>query len=154
MAIDNTPPRLKLIATIAVLTITTLVFLDFALKSYYGYMSDEAIQEKLAKPQDLIDQRAAETTSLTNAKVVEVMGQIGKGPRPEIVTPQQSEDLGPMTGWAKMPRPAPTPNPTHAPVAPVMEMADAGAAADAGPAAKGDAGAAPKAAPDAGGVKH
>ena len=150
MAIDNTPPRLKLIATIAILTITTLVFLDFALKSYYGYMTEEANQEKLAKPEDLINQRAAETTSLTNAKVDQVMGQMGKGPRPDSVTPTQTEDMGPMTGWAKMPKPAPTPNPTHAPVAPVMEIQDGGAEGGA----KADAGAAPKAAPDAGGVKH
>jgi hypothetical protein len=148
MAIDNTPPRLKLIATIAILTITTLVFLDFVLKSYYAFMSDEAIQEKLAKPVELEEQRKAEATSLTNAKMDQVVGQLGKGPRPEIVTPTQSEDVAPMTGWAKMPKPAPTPNPTHAPTPPAMETGDGGA--DAGPI-KGDAGA-PK--PDAGGVKH
>src|SRR5438105_4807460 len=100
MAIDNTPPRLKLIITIAILTILTLVFLDFALKSYYAYMSDEAIREKLAPAVDLEDQRKAETASLTNAKLDQVVAQLGKGQRPEIVTPQQSEDLGPMTGWA------------------------------------------------------
>jgi hypothetical protein len=151
MAIDNTPPRLKLIATIAILTITTLVCLDFAFKSYYAYMSDEAIREKLMPAADLEEQRKVEATSLTNAKIDQVVGQLGKGARPDSITPTQSEDLGPMTGWAKMPKPAPTPNPTHAPVAPVMEvLGDAGAAADAGPAAKPDAGAPKPRAADAG----
>jgi hypothetical protein len=138
MAIDNTPPRLKLIATIAVLTVTTLVFLDFALKTYYAYMSDEAIREKLAPPIDLTEQRKAEGEALAKANVEQVMAQMGKGPRAELITPQPSEDLGPMTGWTKMPKPAPTPQP-HAAPSPAAE-GDAGAATgDAGAPAPGKA---------------
>ncbi len=152
MAIDNTPPRLKLIVTIAILTVTTLVFLDFALKSYYGYMSDEAIREKLAPPIDLEEQHKAEGAALAKANVDGVMAQMGKGPRAEIITPQQSEDLGPMTGWTKMPHPAPTPQP-HVAVAP--ETADAGAT-DAGVVAVGKDGGAPPRTVDKvdGGAKH
>ncbi|CAN5891873.1 hypothetical protein BH11MYX4_BH11MYX4_16890 [soil metagenome] len=34
MAIDNTPPRLRLIMTISVIVVITLVGLDFVFKSY------------------------------------------------------------------------------------------------------------------------
>ena len=149
MAIDNTPPRLKLIVTIAVLTVTTLVFLDFALKSYYGYMTDEAIREKLAPPIELDEQRKEEAAALAKANVDQVMAQMGKGPRGEGITPTQSEDLGPMTGWTKMPKPVPTPEPRAA-AAPDAADGGANAAGDAGAIGDGGAGAAKS---DAGAAK-
>ena len=53
MAIDNTPPRLKLIITIAAITVVTLVSIDFALRSYYNVMTETAQKEKLAPPKEL-----------------------------------------------------------------------------------------------------
>lgn len=142
MAIDNTPPRLKLIVTIAAITVVTLVSLDFVFKSYYAMMSDEAQREKLAPTKDLDEQHKAEQAALTSAAmpIDKAMGEIAKGARPEIVAPQQSEDLGPMTGWSKLPKPAPTKPPMLAPPADAVDTR----AADAGsPAAAADAGAAP-----------
>lgn len=138
MATDNTPPRLKLIVTIAVITVITLIGIDFVLKSYYAMMTDEATRDKLAPTRDRDEQHKAEQAALTNAAipVEKAMADIGKGERPAVIAPQQSEDLGPMTGWSKLPKPAPTPQP-HAPEAP------APAAGDAGAAAAGDAGAVP-----------
>ena len=52
MAIDNTPPRLRLIVTIAIIVVITLVGLDFVFKSYYAYMSDQAVREKMAPTLD------------------------------------------------------------------------------------------------------
>jgi hypothetical protein len=151
MAIDNTPPRLKLIVTIAVITVVTLISLDFVFRSYYAMMTDEASREKVAPTRDKDDQLKAEQAALTNAAmpIDQAMAQIAKGQRPDIITPQPSEDLAPMTGWSKLPKPAPTPLPKSQPETPPSAMGDAGAATmtagDGGAAlhapAAGDAGA-------------
>jgi hypothetical protein len=144
MAIDNTPPRLKLIATIAVITVITLIGIDFVTKSYYAMMTDEAQREKLAPTRDKEEQHKAELAAFTNAALPldKALAEIGKGDRPALITPQQSEDLGPMTGWSKLPKPAPTPHPHVEAPAPAV-------AADGGAALAGDAGVVP-AAGDAG----
>ncbi len=153
MATDNTPPRLKLIVTIGVITLITLVGIKFATESYFAMMSDEAQREKLAPTRDRDEQHKAEQAALTNAAIPidKAMAEIGKAARPAAIAPQQSEDLGPMTGWSKLPKPAPTPHaPAPAP-APAMDDAGAAAAGDAGamPLA-GDAGAPSPTATDAG----
>jgi hypothetical protein len=139
MAIDNTPPRLRLIGTIAVLTIVTLVALDFMLRSYFGYMTDAAIRSKLAPPIELEEQRKEEAKSLTAAKIDQAMAQVAKaGARPDSITPQQSDDTSAMAGWTKLPKAIPTaPSGMTPPAAPV---GDGGIAGDGGPNAT-DAGA-------------
>lgn len=116
MAIDNTPPRLKLIVTIAAITVITLIAISFATQSYYAMMTDEARHEKIAPTRDKDDQVKAEATALTGASVPidQAMAQVAKGTRPDAITPTASEDLGPMTGWAKLPKPAPVPQPHSA----------------------------------------
>jgi hypothetical protein len=155
MAIDNTPPRLKLIATIAIITVVTLISLDFVFRSYYAMMSDEAHREKVAPTTEKDEQHKAEHAALTGAQIPleAAMEQLGKGNRPEPITPQASEDLAPLTGWSKLPKQAPTPTP-HVPPPPPPLPAVAGDAGAAPAAAAADAGAAPPpkphAAPDAG----
>jgi hypothetical protein len=170
MAIDNTPPRLQLIVTIAVITVISLVGIDFVLRSYYGFMTDDAQQRKLAPTAALDEQHKAEKAALTSANIDQNIAQLAKGSRTDIVKPSQSEDMGPMTGWSKLPKPAPTPETggagSHA--APPaghesVHTGDAGAlgtpahmAGDAGaPKPGADAGAPPKpgAAADAGAPK-
>lgn len=111
MAIDNTPPRLRLIVTIAIIVVITLVGLDFVFKSYYAYMSDEATREKLAPTRERDDSRTAEQTSLTSGKVPieQAMAQVAKGARDVLIEPRQSDDIAPMSGWSKMPKPTPQP---------------------------------------------
>lgn len=152
MAIDNTPPRLRLIVTIAIIVVITLVGLDFVFKSYYAYMSDEAYREKMAPTRERDESRAAEQTSLTSGKVPieQAMAQVAKGARDSFIEPRQSDDIAPMSGWSKMPKATPQ---AAAPGAPALDphaAGDAGTAtgtgdagpgaADGGPAA-GDAGA-------------
>ncbi|HVJ88957.1 MAG TPA: hypothetical protein VM580_04075, partial [Labilithrix sp.] len=142
MATDNTPPRLKLIVTIGVITVITLIGIDFATKSYFAMMSDQAQREKLAPTRDRDERAKAEATALTNGAmpINQAMAQLAKGTRPELIAPQQSEDVGAMTGWTKLPKPAPVPHPRIE----VQVESDAGATSsdDAGatPLA-GDAGA-------------
>ena len=112
MATDNTPPRLRLIVTIAIIVVITLVGLDFVFKSYYAYMTDEAQNEKLAPTKERDQQFAAEKAALASGKmpIEQAMAQL-KGARSELVEPKPSEDMGPMTGWSKMPKLAPLPAP-------------------------------------------
>jgi hypothetical protein len=148
MAIDNTPPRLRLIGTIAVIVIITLFSLDFVFKSYFAYMTDEAQREKLAPTTDKTDMRVAEAAALAGAKlpIDQAMAQIGKGTRGDLVEPKPSEDMGAMTGWSKLPKQLPLP-PSGGPGMPGGMMvhgpgtgADAMNAGDAGPMTMGDAG--------------
>jgi hypothetical protein len=147
MAIDNTPPRLKLIITIAAITVITLVSLDFVFRSYYGFMTDEAQRTKLAPPRDLAAHHAQEEVALKSASMPleQAAAQLVKGSRSDIIAPKPSDDMGPLTGWSKLPKPAPTPEAMPAPAPTAHEPALTG---DAG--APGDAGAAPRATKDAG----
>lgn len=126
--VDTTPPRLKLIATIAAISVVTLVSLHFVLTSYYAMMTDEARREKLAPTTELEAHRKAEQDALSGARIDQAMSALAKGARAAAITPEPSDDLGPMIGWTKLPKPAPTPAPRAA-LAPAMEAV----AADAGP---------------------
>jgi hypothetical protein len=147
MAIDNTPPRLQLIVTIAVITIISLIGIDFVLRSYYGYMDDDAKRRKLAPTTALDEQHKAEKAALTAANLDQNMAQLAKGTRTDIVKPTQSEDMGPMTGWSKLPKPAPAPAPAAPPAGGGAGSHDMHGAGDAGAPMHGDAGAAPHAPP-------
>lgn len=148
MAIDNTPPRLKLIVTIAIIAVVTLISLDFVFKSYYAMMSDEAIREKVAPTRDRDELKKAEAAAFAAAHVpVDVAVQnLSKGQRPESIAPQASDDMGALTGWSKLPKPAPTPI-AKAPDAPpadadggVALATDGGTIGDGGVNLAGDAG--------------
>jgi hypothetical protein len=121
MAIDNTPPRLRLIATIATIVVITLIGLDFVFKSYYAYMSDEAQHEKLAPTTAKNEQHTAEAAAFAGAKVPmdQAMAQLKAG-RSALVEPKPSEDMGAMTGWSKLPKQAPLPAPGGGGMAPGM----------------------------------
>ncbi len=148
MAIDNTPPRLRLIGTIGAIVVITLVSLDFVFKSYYAYMTDEAQREKLAPTTEKYDQRAAEAAALSGAKlpIDQAMAQIGKGTRSDLVEPKPSDDMGAMTGWSKLPKQPPLP-PSGGPGMPGAMMVHGPGtdtnAGDAGAMNVGDAGLAP-----------
>ena len=149
MATDNTPPRLRLIVTIAIIVVITLVGLDFVFKSYYAYMSDEAAREKMAPTRERDESRAAEQTSLTSGKVPieQAMAQVAKGARDSFIEPRQSDDVAPMSGWSKMPKATPQ---AAAPGAPPVAAGDAGTATGTGDAGPGAADGGGPAAGDAG----
>ncbi len=155
MATDNTPPRLRLIITIAVIVVITLVSLEFVFKSYYALMTDEAKAEKNAPRTALLTQVTVEKEAFGGAKIPvdQAMSQIAKGTRPELIDPKPSDDLASLIGWNKLPKQPPTPPPAPNDVR-GNAAADAGAmTGDAGPAIT-DGGAAMTdaraAAPDAG----
>lgn len=136
MAIDNTPPRLRLIVTIGVIVVITLVGINFVLESYYAVMTDQARAEKLAPTTAKDDQHAAETAALSGAKVpmAQAMADL-KGARAASIEPKPSDDVGAMTGWSKLPKQAPLPN-----VGGGMHAPDTNAVATDGGAAHADGG--------------
>jgi hypothetical protein len=144
MATDNTPPRIKLIATIALIVVITLVSLEFVFKSYYGFMTDEAQREKLAPTTAKAEQQIAEQASFAGAKmpIDEAMAQL-KGSRAAIIQPTASDDLAALTGWSKLPKalPAGTPTAAVAPGAGAAPAAGDAGATGAAPLATGDSGA-------------
>jgi hypothetical protein len=137
MATDQTAPRLRLIATIAVIVIITLVGLQFVFKSYFAFMTDEAKYEKMAPRTALLAQLAVEREAFAGAKLpmAQAMNQVGTGARPAIIEAQPSEDLGAMTGWAKLPKPAPK----SERVEPMPTIVDSGVSGDGGAPADGGA---------------
>ena len=152
MATDNTPPRLRLIVTIAIIMVITLVGFDFVFRGYFGFMTDEAKHEKTAPKTDLIAQVLAEQSAFAGAKIPvdQAMGQIAKGSRPDLIDPKPSDDLAPMTGWSKLPKQVPVAAPMGADPQTATtggagaDITDAGAAmTDAGLAAPGRAGTRP-----------
>lgn len=146
MATDNTPPRLKLIVTIAVITVISLIAIDFGTRSYFAMMTDEAQREKLAPTREKDELHKAEQAALANAviPIEKAMAEIGKGERPALIAPQQSEDLGPMTGWSKLPKPVPTPQPPHAETTAVAPEAGAFPGDAGAPQVPDDAGVRPR----------
>jgi hypothetical protein len=147
MAIDNTPPRLRLIGTIAFIVIITLIGLHFVFESYFAYMTDEARREKLAPRTELLAQVAAEHAAMQGAKMQldQAVAQLKSGKREALVEPKPSDDVGAMTGWSKLPKQAPLPAPgagahdTHA--VDTNLAGDAGAAMAEGGAPAADGGA-------------
>ena len=156
MAIDNTPPRIRLIATIAIIVVITLIGFDFVFKSYFAFMTDEAKREKTAPKTALLAQIVVEREALAGAKVPldQAMAQVAKGTRPELIEPKPSEDMAPMTGWSKMPKLAPVPAPASegASILPIGGDAGSPMSADGGalPTIDGGAQKAPAALKDAG----
>jgi hypothetical protein len=149
MATDQSPPRLKAIVTVAIIAPLTLIVLKFVLDSYFIMLSEEATHAKLAQPVELEKLREGEQKNLTSSPtpITAAMMEIGKGRTeqggPDLISPQPSDDIGPLTGWTKLPRQFEVP-PTAPPPPPAL-LGDGGAAT-----AATDGGAAPPRPNDAG----
>jgi type II secretory pathway pseudopilin PulG len=157
MAHESANPKIRVMFVIAIFSALTLGLLDQVFKSYFNMMMEEEEQEKVlgVAPAQLNQLRAAEQQRLTSAAlpIDRAMRELATRGREDPalkdlsktdITPQPSNDQGPLTGWTQLGREA------GAAAAP-----DLGAGADAGPqpTAAGDAGAPrppPRTTPDAG----
>ena len=145
MATDNSPPRIRIILTIAFSSLVILITLNYVFRSYFLMMTEEVEHDHLAKPEELIKLRAGEMKNLTTSPlpISQAMQELATRGRTNYaafmsqadITPEQSTDMGPMVGWVRNPN---------------QEVIDAitAAAADAGSPAEvaGDGGATPTAA--------
>jgi hypothetical protein len=151
MAADDTPPKNRLIATLALVSLCTLVVLKFILTSYFNEMVEADKRGKITKPEELYAIRAEQTKNLTTSPIPidKAMSDLEKG-RPDLVLPHPSDDTGPLIGWAKTPKVLPAkPAPTIEP--PPTVATDAGAG-DGGKNADGGARHAPLTHADGGGA--
>lgn len=146
MSTDNSQPRIKLIFTVIVISVTTLVGLKFVFDSYFIHETEAAHHEKLVTPEQVAKQHEVEAAAFAGAvmPIEQAMAAVAKD-RPAAIAPQPSDDTGALSGWARAPHPIPqrlsadAPAPAHEPA-----LADAGAtpnAADGGAPAATDAGA-------------
>ncbi|MFO0666170.1 MAG: hypothetical protein U0174_19610 [Polyangiaceae bacterium] len=144
MATDSSQTKNGAIAATALVIVVALIGLKFGLDSYFITMTEAAAHEKLASPEQLVTHRETERKALSGGatNIEAAMAELGRKGRdgsgfagPDI-SPRQSTDMGPMTGWSRMPKPLPEAH--AAPVPPPAPPVEAG---DAGAALTGDAGA-------------
>jgi hypothetical protein len=115
MASDNSPTRNGIIVAIALGTIVALVGVKFALDSYFVTMTEASAFEKLASPEQLLMHREAEKKALMAGpmNIEQSISELTRRGRDGLsaggvdLSPKQSEDTGPLTGWSKMPRALP-----------------------------------------------
>jgi hypothetical protein len=155
MATDKTPPQNRLIATIALIALCTLVALKFILTSYFDEMIDADRKSKRSKPEELYAVRAEQQKSLESSPmpIDQAMKAMTDPSRSDLITPKQSDDTGPLLGWSKSPKALPK---VPAPIAPPPDLTPAITDAGVGDAAVGDGGK-PKNAPaamDGGAAPH
>lgn len=113
MAYDLTTTRNRTIVIGGILAGATLFGLHFVFDSYFVQVTEGIQHEKLASPEQLLATRAAEHKALTGGPVTldNAMAQLARQGRTgggggADITPQQSPDIGALTGWNKMPRAA------------------------------------------------
>ena len=153
MATENSPPQIRIILTVAFSSVVILAALNSVFRSYFLMMTEEVEHDHLSKPVELMTLREGEQRNLTSSPlpIGQAMRELATRGRTNYaafkaeadITPEASNDLGPMVGWVRAPNQA------------VIDQINAAAAADGGPAATdttaGDGGAnAATATPDAG----
>jgi hypothetical protein len=107
MATDQSPPRLRLIISIAVGTVVVLVSLKFVFTSYFTDIMEEAAASKLVHPDEVNALHVTEAAKLNNPPAIPIdqaMTQLASQGRlgSTLITPQPSEDIAPLTGWAHL----------------------------------------------------
>jgi hypothetical protein len=154
MATENSPPQIRIILTVAFSSVVILAALNSVFRSYYLMMTEEVEHDHLSRPAELIKLREGEKNNLNTVPlpIAQAMQQLATRGRSngaaygDLITPQASNDLGPMVGWVRAPNQAVIDqiNAAAANPAPAAAVVDGGVAADAGApaAASPDAGAA------------
>jgi|GEM_PF-1073066 len=105
MATDQSPTRNRLILTIAISTLVTLVGLKFVFDSYFIDMMESEARAKIATPDELQKLRADERQKLTGSalpidRAMHDLALKGREGAP-LITPEPSSDDAPLVGWAQ-----------------------------------------------------
>ncbi|MDB4929049.1 MAG: hypothetical protein JWM10_1533, partial [Myxococcaceae bacterium] len=124
MAVDKTEPPIKVILTVAGLSIGILVTLRVFFVSYYNNAyesrSHQHIESMLQAEHGsyiwtAARVRAEEARRLTGLPAA--IAAVSRGQRPGAISPTASTDLAPLTGWTLVPHEVPRPAPVAPPVA-------------------------------------
>ena len=81
MATDNSPPRVRIILTIAFSSLVILFTLNYVFRSYFLMMTEQVEHDHLAVPEQLNKLRAGELKNLTTVPlpIAQAMEQLGHG---------------------------------------------------------------------------
>jgi hypothetical protein len=149
MATDSSPPQIRIILTVAFSSVVILAALNAVFRSYYLMMTEEVEHDHLSKPEELQKLREGERKNLSTVPlpITQAMQELSSRGRTNYaayvgqadITPEASNDLGPMVGWVRAPNQA------------VVDAINA-AAANAPPGGVGDGGAPLTASSDAGAI--
>jgi hypothetical protein len=150
MAGDNTSPKVRMLLTIGIVTLSILVAVKFVLESYYVDMTESYEQALLPQTTEIDTMRAAQRDHLDKGAIpvsvaMETLATKGRDNASPDIVPQPSDDPSPLIGWAQIQHTGPMPTLAPIPTAPPEGAADGGAAETTG-----DAGTAPTIASDAG----
>lgn len=152
MASDQTPPQNRLIVTIGLLAVFTLIAVKFIIGSYYIDMTEgtaraqSEVDEKseYSRSAQLRALRAEQNKALAQSPVpidvaMKNLATSGRDNAPPVISPQQSDDTSALVGWGKAPHDA---KPFTPPPPPIVNFAsgdggvmDGGMLADGGHAA-------------------
>ena len=144
MAVDKTEPPIKVILTVAGLSLGILVTLRVFFVSYfnnsYETRSREHIDAMLRGGSYLATAGRVHSEEAPRlGRLQASMDQIARGQRPGAVSPTTSADIAPLTGWTlaprEVPRAQPAPAPVVAPAVPAVTAPVAAAPVPAAPAA-------------------
>lgn len=144
MAVDKTEPPIKVILTVAGLSIGVLVAMRLFFVSYfnnsYEARSREHVDAMLRGGSYIWTAARVRTDEARRLGGLQAaMSAVSQGQRPGAISPTASTDLAPLQGWSlaprEVPRAAPAPTPVAAPApAPVAAPVPAPAAPVAAPA--------------------
>lgn len=142
---DSSAPKVRLLATIGLLAVFLLVGMKFALDSYWSITTEGYAKELLTPNTELDELRAKQEKDLNESPIpinaaMKQLASKGREGASANITPQQSEDLDPMRGWASLKKDVAAPAPTN--VVPA-ELGDGGALSATDGGTEGDASAVP-----------
>ncbi len=147
MASDDTRPKVRMLLTIGIVSLSFLFGVKFVLDSYY-LTEVEGYEHTLLPPTKLLDEtRAEQHAAIDNGQngsipvsvAMQTLAQKGRDNASTVITPQPSDDIDPLKGWSKLKRDVHLPPQvltTAVPEPPPPMMAG-----DAGVTMTGDAGA-------------
>ncbi len=153
MASDDSRPKIRMLLTIGIVAVFILVGIKFVLDSYYLDMTEGYEKQLLPKTELLDKTRAEQRATIDNGQngaipvsvAMQTLAAKGRDNASVAITPQPSDDIEPLKGWAKLKRDVHLPPQitTAAPPPPPPMMMDAGAMAtgDGGVATAKDGGA-------------
>ena len=110
MASDDSRPKVRMLFTIGVVAVFLLLGIKFVLDSYYFDMT-ETYEHTLIPPTTLRDETKKEqldaidkgqSGTIPVSVAMQMLESPGRDNASPVITPEPSEDLDPLKGWAKL----------------------------------------------------
>ena len=106
MASDDSKPKIRMLLTIGIVSVMLLTGIKFVLDSYYLDMTEGYARSMLPKTEQLDQTRKEQTSALEKSDVpigaaMQTLAQKGRDNAGADITPQPSDDIDALKGWAK-----------------------------------------------------